>query len=83
MIALTNEMIMEELAKVRVVGLVVKTKGVGVIEEDSKFVGIAPAEDIGGGGHFLLHDVIIFLLLGSGLEPLPTSWGAWLSQIRA
>jgi hypothetical protein len=51
MIALANEKITEELAKVQVVGLVVKTKGAGVIEEDSKFVGIAPAEEIGTGWH--------------------------------
>jgi hypothetical protein len=71
LIALANEKITEKLAKVRVVGLVVETKGAGVIEEDSKFVGIASAEEIGGGGHFLLHDAIIFLLLSSSLEPLP------------
>jgi hypothetical protein len=54
------------------VGLVVETKGAGVVEEDSKFVGIAPAEEIGGRGHFLLHDTIVFLLLlGSSLEHLP------------
>ena len=69
-VAFTNEKITEKLTKVQVVELVVETKGAGVIEEDSKFVGIAPAEEIGGGGHFLLHDAIVFLLLSSSLEPL-------------
>jgi len=42
MIALTNEKIMEELAKVRVVGLVVKTKGAGV-----KLTQVSPPTDPG------------------------------------
>src|ERR1700733_1100792 len=71
LVAFANEKVTEKFAKVRVVGLVVETKGAGVVEENSKFVGIASAEEIGGSGHFLLHDAIVFLLLGSSLEPLP------------
>ena len=71
LVALTDEEVTEELAQVRVVGLVVETKGSCVIEEDAKFVGEAAAKKIGGSSHLLLHDAVVFLLLGGGLETLP------------
>lgn len=71
LVALTDEEIAEELAEVRIIGLVVETEGTGVVEEDPKLVGEAAAEKISGGSHLLLHDTIVFLLLGSSFEALP------------
>lgn len=69
--ALANEEITEDLAEVRVVGLVVETKRTSVVEVDGKLVGEATAENLGGGRHLLLHDTVVLLLLGSGLQSLP------------
>lgn len=69
--ALTNKEIAEDLAEVRVVRLVVKTQRAGVVEVDGKLVGEATAEHLGGGGHLLLHDAVVFLLLGGRLKTLP------------
>lgn len=71
LIAFTDEEVTEELAEVRVVGLVVEAESTSVVEEDAKFVGEASAEQIGGGGHLLLHDTVVLLLLGGCLETLP------------
>jgi hypothetical protein len=70
-VTLTNEEITEELAEVRVIGLVVEAEGTSVVEEGAEFVGEATAEEVGGGGHLLLHNAIILLLLGGSLETLP------------
>lgn len=69
--ALTNKEVAEELAEVRVVGLVVKAERTAVVEVDGKLVGEATAEDVGRGGHLLLHDAVVLLLLGSSLKALP------------
>jgi len=69
--ALTDEEIAEDLAEVRVVGLVVEAEGTGVVQVDGKLVGEATAEHFGGGGHLLLHDAVVLLLLGSSLQALP------------
>ena len=71
LIPFTDEEIPEELPQVRVVGLVVKPQGPSVIQEDGKLVRKTTAEKIGGCGHLLLHDPIVLLFLGSGLETLP------------
>lgn len=68
---LTNEEIAEDLAEVRVVGLVIETKGTSVVEVDGELIGEATAKDLGWSGHLLLHDTVVLLLLGSSLEPLP------------
>lgn len=69
--ALADEEITEDLAKVAVVGLVVESKRTGVVEVDGKLVREATAENLGGGGHLLLHDPVILLLLGGSLKTLP------------
>jgi hypothetical protein len=68
---LTNEEITEDLSEVRVIKLVVKAEGTNVVEVDGELVGQATAKDFGRSGHLLLHDAVIFLLLGTSLEPLP------------
>ena len=50
--ALPDKEISEELAQVRIIGLVVETEGAGVIEVDSEFVGERAGEDLGGSRHF-------------------------------
>lgn len=47
----TDKQVTEELAKVRVVGLVVEAKGPAVVEVDGKLVREASAENLGGGSH--------------------------------
>lgn len=69
--ALANEEITEDLAEVGVVRLVVETKRAGVVEVDGELVREATAKNLGGGGHLLLHDAIVLLLLGSRLKALP------------
>ena len=69
--AFTNEQITEDLAEVRVVGLVVEAKRASVVEVDGELVGEATAENLGGGGHLLLHDAVVLLLLSGSLQTLP------------
>ena len=69
--ALTDEEVAEDLSQVRVVGLVIKAEGTSVVEVDGELVGEATAEDLGWGGHLLLHDPVVLLLLGSSLQALP------------
>lgn len=68
---LSDEEVTEDLAEVAVVGLIVETERSSVVEVDGKLVGEATAEDFGRGGHLLLHDTVVLLLLGSSLESLP------------
>lgn len=69
--ALTDKEVAEDLAEVRVVGLVVEAEGASVVQVDGELVGEATAEDLGGGSHLLLHDAVVLLLLGSRLQALP------------
>lgn len=69
--ALTDEEVTEDLAEVAVVRLVVEAERAGVVEIDGELVGESTAENLGGGGHLLLHDAVVLLLLGSSLESLP------------
>jgi hypothetical protein len=69
--ALTDEEVAEDLAEVRVVGLVVEAERTSVVQVDGKLVGEATAEDLGGGRHLLLHDAVVLLLLGGRLKTLP------------
>jgi len=69
--ALTNKQVTEELAKVRVIRLVIEAKSTSVVQEDAEFAREATAKNIGGCSHLLFHDSVILLLLGSGLESLP------------
>ena len=69
--ALADEEVAENLAKVRVVRLIIEAERARVVEVDGKFVGEAPAKDFGRRRHLLLHDAVVFLLLGGSLETLP------------
>lgn len=69
--AFTDEEIAEDLAEVRVVGLVVEAEGTGIVQVDGELVGKATAENLGRGGHLLLHDAVVLLLLGGRLKTLP------------
>jgi len=67
----SNEEVSEELAKVRVVRLVVEAECSGVVQENAKLIGEPTAEKIGGSGHLLFHDTVILLLLCRSLQALP------------
>lgn len=69
--SLADEEIAEDLAKVRVVRLVIEAEGTGVVQVNGKLVGEATAEDLGGSRHLLLHDAVVLLLLRGSLESLP------------
>ena len=69
--ALTDEEVPEDLAEVRVVGLVVEAERASVVEVDGELVREATAEHLGRGGHLLLHDAVVLLLLGGRLKTLP------------
>lgn len=66
-----DEQVTEDLAEVRVVGLIVEAKRAGVVEVDGELVGEATAENLGGSGHLLLHDTVVLLLLSGSLQTLP------------
>jgi hypothetical protein len=68
---LSDEKIAEDLAEVRIVRLIIKAQRARVVEIDSKFVRESTAENLGGGCHLLLHDTVVFLLLGGRLQALP------------
>jgi hypothetical protein len=69
--ALADEEITEELAQIRIVGLVVEAESTGVVEENAKLVGEATTEKVGLSSHLLLHDTVVFLLLGRSPQTLP------------
>ena len=69
--ALTHEQVTEDLTQVGVVRLVVEAEAAGVVEVDGELVREATAQDFGRGGHLLLHDTIVLLLLGCRLKALP------------
>jgi hypothetical protein len=48
----SDKQVSEELAQVRVVGLVVESKRSGIVEVDGKLVGESSGQALGGGGHF-------------------------------
>lgn len=69
--AFADKEIAENLTEVAIVGLVVEAKGSSVVEVDGKLVGEAATKHLSRGCHLLLHDAIVFLLLGCCLETLP------------
>lgn len=77
---LTNEKITEDLSEVRVIRLVVEAERTSVVEVDGKLVGEATAEHLSWGGHLLLHDAVILLLLGSSLQALP--WKGATAEVK-
>lgn len=68
---LADEQITEDLAEVRVVGLVVKAERTGVVQVDGELVREPTAKDLCGSGHLFLHDAVVLLLLGGRLQTLP------------
>jgi len=68
---LTDEEITEDLSEVGVIRLVIKTEGTSVVQVDGKLIGESTAENLSWGGHLLLHDSVVLLLLGSSLQALP------------
>ena len=68
---LADEEITEDLAQVRVVGLVIKAERASVVQVDGELVGEATAQNLSGGSHLLLHDAVVLLLLSSRLQTLP------------
>jgi len=70
----SNEEVSAELAKVRVVRLVVEAECSGVVQENAKLIGESTAEKIGGSRHLLFHDTVILLLLCRSLQALPWEW---------
>ena len=69
--AFTYEEVAEDLTQVGVVGLVIEAKAACVVEVDSELVGKATAKHFGWGGHLLLHNAIVLLLLRGRFETLP------------
>jgi len=78
--ALANEEVAENLAQVRVVWLVVEAKRASVVEVDGKLIWEAAAEDLCWGGHLLLHDAVVLLLLGGSLKTLP--WKGATAEVK-
>ena len=60
--AFTDEEVTEHLSQIPVVGFVIKAEGASVVEIDGELVGQAAAENLGRGGHLLLHDSVVILL---------------------
>ncbi len=63
--------IAEDLAEIRIVWLVVEAEGASVVQVDGELIWESTAEDLGWGGHLLLHNAVVLLLLGSSLKSLP------------
>jgi hypothetical protein len=78
--AFTDKQIAEQLAKVRIIGLIIEAESTAVVEEDSKLIRETAAEEIGRGSHLLLHDSVVLLLLGGGLETLP--WESTAKEVH-
>jgi hypothetical protein len=78
-LTLANKEITEDLAEVGVVWLVVEAEGTGVVEVDSKLVGQTVTEDLGWGGHLLLHDLVVLFLLEVTVHTLP--WKLSLEEV--
>ncbi len=67
----THKEVPEDLAQVRVVRLVVESKGTRVVEIDGELVGKSAAEHFGGSRHLLFHDPVVLLFLRGSLQSLP------------
>jgi len=69
--SLTNKEVAEELTQVRIIGLVVEAERANIVEVDRKLLREAPAENVCGCSHLLLHDTIVLLFLGRCFQSLP------------
>ena len=56
---------------VPVIWFLLKSEGPAVVEVSGKFAGRPLAQDVDGGGHFLLRDPLVLLLLSGGPQSLP------------
>ena len=71
LVPLPDEQVPEQLAQVVVVRLVLEAQGAADLEVGDEFGGEALAEDLHGGGHLALADLLVLLLLGVRLQALP------------
>jgi hypothetical protein len=71
-----DKKITENLAKVRIIWLVVETKGASVIEIDCELIRKTTTKHFGWSCHLLFHNSVIFLLLCSRLKTLPREGAA-------
>lgn len=71
LISFADKEVPEQLAQVGIVGFVIETERADVVEVDGEFLVKAAAQRIGGGGHFLLHDLVILFFLCAGADALP------------
>ena len=69
--ALAVEELFEETLEVGVIRTVLEAKGAAVFKVGAEFGRVALAQLLGRGRHLAVHDALIFLLLGVGLEALP------------
>ena len=71
LVPLAQEEVPEEFAQVGVVRARVEPKLPDVLEVCDELVGVAAAQQLDGGGHLLLRDPVVLLLLRLPLEALP------------
>lgn len=67
----SNKEISEELSEIGVVWLVIEAQGPAAVEIDCHLGREASAQELSRSRHLLLHDAIVLLLFGGGLESLP------------
>ena len=66
-----DKQVTEDLAEVRIVRLIVETKGASVVQVDGKLIGESTAKNFRRGRHLLFHDPVILLFFGGSLQSLP------------
>ena len=69
--ALAVEQLLEEALEVGVIGPVLEAEGAAVFKVGAEFGRVALAQLFGRGRHLAVHDALVLLLLGVGLEALP------------
>ena len=62
---------LKEPLEVGVIGAVLKPQGSAVLKVGAEFRGVSLAQLFRAGGHFAVHDALVLLFLGVGLESLP------------
>ena len=76
------EQISDELAQVRVVGLLLEAERAAVVQVGRELGGLALAELLHRGRQLLLADLLVLLGLGLGLQPLPRQLAYLKSTIQ-
>ena len=69
--ALAVEQLLEKALEVGVIGPVLEAEGAAVFKVGAEFGRVALAQLFGRGRHLAVHDALVLLLLGVGLEALP------------